>query len=330
MKFLAVLLVCVIAVCAASKFEQLTEDQYQFFFSKFIKQHNKNYDYSEFFVRYQIFKDNMDFITAHNSEKHSYKVAMNAFGDLTLEEFKVQNFGYTPKQRDWMRNKNVANLTVSKLPASVDWRTKNAVTPVKNQGQCGSCWAFSTTGSTEGAWAIAKGQLVSLSEQQLMDCSGAEGNQGCNGGLMDNAFEFIIKNKGICSEQSYPYQAVDGTCKTCTSVVTISGYKDVATDNELQLQAAAAQQPVSVAIEADQAAFQFYSGGVFDAACGTALDHGVLVVGYGTDSGKDFWIVKNSWGATWGESGYIRMVRGTTAGSSGECGIAMEPSYPVV
>ncbi|RYG50181.1 hypothetical protein EON67_05740, partial [archaeon] len=210
-----------------------------------------------------------------------------------------------------------------------DWVAKGAVTPVKNQGDCGSCWSFSTTGSVEGAHFIATGKLVSLSEQQLVDCSGAEGNNGCNGGLMDYAFEYIIKNKGICSEESYPYTGTDGKCKKCTAVATITGYKDVPTNSETSLVAAIAERPVSVAIEADQSSFQFYSGGVLTAACGTSLDHGVLAVGYGTLSGNDYYKVKNSWGPDWGMSGYVLLGRGSKFnGNSGQCGIQSQPSYP--
>ena len=148
---------------------------------------------------------------------------------------------------------------------------------------------------------------------------------------MDDAFQYIIDNKGICKESEYSYTGADGTCKTCTSAVKITGYKDVAQNSSLALKAAAAQQPISVAIEADQLGFQFYFGGVFDGTCGTNLDHGVLVAGYGTDSssGKDYWLVKNSWGASWGEQGYIRLVRSDANGPA-QCGIAMQPSYPIV
>merc|ERR1712187_747035 len=200
-----------------------------------------------------------------------------------------------------------------------------AVTPVKNQGQCGSCWAFSTTGSTEGAWKIAGNSLVSLAEQQLVDCDKVD--SGCNGGLMDNGFSFLEKN-AACTESSYTYTARDGTCQASGCSVAIpqggvTGYKDVS--GESGLASAVQQQPVSVAIEADLSSFQLYSGGVMSGSCGTQLDHGVLAVGFGTDGGVEYWKVKNSWGASWGESGYIRMKKGIN-----QCGIANQPSYPVV
>jgi C1A family cysteine protease len=281
---------------------------------------------AEIAQRYQIFKNKVAFINAHNERAEqgleTYTVGLNAMTHLSDEEYKQMYL--STYQRTTPRNEVT-------LPAatedSVDWRTKGAVTPVKNQGQCGSCWSFSTTGSTEGAHAIASGKLVSLSEQQLCDCSTSYGNQGCNGGLMDNAFKYIIANGGLDTEEDYPYTARDGTCnpsKQGKHAVTISGYQDVPHNNEDQLAAAVAKGPVSVAIEADQMGFQTYKSGVFSGNCGTQLDHGVLVVGYS----DDYWIVKNSWGASWGDEGYIMMKRGVSA--SGICGIAMEPSYPTV
>jgi len=216
-------------------------------------------------------------------------------------------------------------------PTSVDWVTQGVVTPVKNQGDCGSCWAFSTTGSIECEYAIKTGQLNSLSEQQLVDCSSSYGNEGCNGGLMDWAFEYVMAEGGLCSEAEYPYTGVDGTCQTCQTLYDpITTYTDVVADNEADLTTAAAMGCVSVAIEADQYAFQYYSSGILTGLCGTALDHGVLVVGYGTSGSQDYWLVKNSWGTSWGEEGYIQVCKGcvTPNGAEGECGINMEPSYP--
>jgi len=212
-----------------------------------------------------------------------------------------------------------ASLVEDNSPSvgDVDWVAAGAVTPVKDQGQCGSCWAFSTTGTVEGAWFVSKKALVSVSEQQLVDCAGSEGNQGCNGGLMTTALDWIVGNKGIAAEAAYPYTARDGRCKTGqTSVVTISGHKEVAA-GEANLMTALNTQPIAIAIEADQTCFQFYHSGILDdRSCGTALDHGVLLVGAGTEAGKNYWRIKNSWGASWGDKGFIRFIR-----DKDQCGI---------
>jgi len=236
---------------------------------------------------------------------------------------------------------NPENLTA--LPYAVDWTTKGAVTPVKDQGQCGSCWSFSTTGALEGAFAIKYGTLVSFSEQQLVDCDtlGNGGrDHGCNGGLMDNAFAWIAKNNGLCTETDYPYVSgvtkTAGTCqKSCKNVGgsdVLSSPIDVESASDVAMMVALAQQPVSIAIEADEREFQLYKSGVFSGKCGTNLDHGVLAVGYGTDSsGGDYYKVKNSWSTTWGEKGYIRLGRGAGFNEGqGQCGILLEASYPVV
>jgi len=225
----------------------------------------------------------------------------------------------------------------------VDWRTEGAVTPVKNQGQCGSCWAFSTTGSLESAHFRLTGELISLSEQQLVDCSGKFDNDGCNGGLMDNAFEYVKSVGGLNTEDSYPYIGKAQKCKFQKEKIgsTCSGYVDIPKGDEATLkEAVATQGAISVAIDVTEDKFMFYKSGVFvDSKCGNSedeLNHGVLVVGYGslnstadatdTNPPSDFWIVKNSWGIKWGEEGYIRMARN----HDNMCGIATKSSYPLV
>jgi len=278
-------------------------------------------------IRFEIFKDNMEKIEAHNQKNISWRMALNQFADMTPSEFK--------KYTSCLMNGKPASTELFTpqpgvtVPDSVDWVAKGDVTPVKNQGACGSCWAFSTTGSIESRAAIAGGGLISLSEQDLVDCSKA--NNGCSGGLMDYAFEFVIGNGGLCTEADYAYTGKDGTCKTsCTKHDPISSYVDVESSTEALEQAIAAG-PVSIAIEADQWAFQLYSSGVFTGTCGTSLDHGVLAVGYGTMNGQDYWRVKNSWGSGWGDEGYIYLCRNCDANEGkGQCGILMSASYPVV
>jgi len=303
-------------------------------FAKFKAQHNKVYfDSRDESYRQQVFSANLRKIRQHNEEaaagKHTFTMAMNEFGDLLAEEFHAKYTGFQGARSKYTRSQNVADLSHVKLADSVDWVSAGAVTPVKNQGECGSCWSFSSTGSIEGAWFIKNKELVSLSEQELMDCSKSEGNMSCEGGLMDYAFEFVISKGGICSEASYPYTEKDSkTCTACTSVASISSYKDVK-ESEDDLAAAANIGPVSIAIEADQSSFQFYSSGVLTSTCGTKLDHGVLLVGYGNYEGIDYWKVKNSWGETWGMDGYILLEKGSSQ-TGGQCGILMSASYPVV
>jgi len=303
-------------------------------FEQFIAKWSKVYTEEEKVARFEIFKINRAFVMAENSKGHKYTLAVNEFADMTADEFGATHMGLKKPEKIWGDFPYLGQHKYSgaTLPTSVDWSSKGAVTPIKNQGQCGSCWSFSTTGSLEGAWEIATGKLVSLSEQQFVDCSASFGNQGCNGGLMDNAFKYAEQN-AICTEESYPYKAKSGTCEasTCTTGLPkggVTGFKDVKPQDLQSMEEAVAQQPVSIAIEADQSVFQLYHSGVLTATCGTKLDHGVLAVGYGTLSGTDYWKVKNSWGATWGNEGYILLAKGKDA--AGECGIKMQPSYPVV
>nr|XP_043636238.1 low-temperature-induced cysteine proteinase-like [Erigeron canadensis] len=315
-----------------------TEEEVNGMYDAWLIKHGKVYNaIGEKDKRFKIFKDNLKYIDTHNSGDHSYKLGLNKFSDLTVEEYRM---GYTGVKKIDMNRKMKNNNNVKSdrylvksgdvLPDSVDWRTKGAVAAVKDQGSCGSCWAFSTIGSVEAVNQIVTGELITLSEQELVDCDRSY-NQGCNGGDMDYAFEFIVKNGGIDTDTDYPYTGKDGKCDATrknAKVVSIDGYEDVPVNDEYALQNAAANQPITVAIEASSRDFQLYASGIFSGSCGTDLDHGVVVVGYGTENGKDYWIVRNSWGAEWGEEGYIRMER-NIKDKKGKCGIAMEASYPL-
>jgi len=292
--------------------------------------HNKAYtDLDEEKVRYTIWQDNLRRITEFNEKSSNLFLRMNHFGDMTNTEFRKTMNGYLkPENRSGSTFLSPSHVSI---PDTVDWRKEGYVTPVKNQGQCGSCWAFSTTGSLEGQHFKKSGKLVSLSEENLVDCSTSFGNHGCQGGLMDNAFRYIKSNGGIDTETSYPYKGRQGKCKYEKSDIgaTDTGYVDVKEGDEDALKTAVATiGPISVAIDASHFSFQFYHSGVYDetSCSSTQLDHGVLAVGYGTYQGKDYWLVKNSWGESWGLQGYIRMSRN----KDNQCGIASSASYPLV
>jgi len=287
------------------------------------------------------FADNEDYINNHNAQGKSYQLGHNKFSHLTVEEYRdFARLGLDAAPQSTAEFVHQAPANLDSVPASIDWTTKGAVTPVKDQGQCGSCWSFSTTGSMEGAYFLKNGKLESFSEQNFVDCdnrSNGGKDKGCNGGLMDNAFTWATKNGGICSEADYPYVSgttkTAGTCNTgCTQVKNSApkSHTDVTKNSDSAMMSALAQQPVSIAIEADQKDFQLYKSGVFTGTCGAKLDHGVLAVGYGTLNGVDFYKVKNSWGTTWGDKGYILLGRGSQYNSgAGQCGmLAGPPSYP--
>jgi len=298
--------------------------------------HTKKYSSSEESLRRLIWEENLKRVALHNLEaamgKHTYTLAMNEFADLSGEEFAKIVLGscVIPKRNSTGAATFLKSPFIT-VPTAVDWRDKNLVTPIKDQKQCGSCWAFSTTGSLEGQHSKKTGKLVSLSEQQLVDCSGKFGNYGCMGGLMDNAFRYIKANGGIDTEASYPYEARDGHCrfKPADIGATVAGYTDIPEGDEAALtQAIATVGPISVAIDASHFSFQLYHTGVYyEKRCSsTRLDHGVLAVGYGTEDGQDFYWVKNSWGVSWGQKGYIKMARNRR----NNCGIATQSSYPLV
>nr|BAN20187.1 cathepsin L [Riptortus pedestris] len=327
-----VIILCLLVCCwAFAKAQPISPSEGQEW-ERFKTTYGKSYPHKEEeLYRQQVFVNNFRSIQAHNKKyeegKTTFTLKINKFADLTSEEFRKLYNGYKGKTP----SSQVYTDEGGDLPASVDWRPKGAVTPIKNQGQCGSCWAFSATGSLEGQTFLKKGKLVSLSEQNLMDCSEDYGNEGCDGGLMDQAFDYIKDNKGIDTEESYPYEAENGKCrfKKASIGATLKSYTDVKSGSESALQSAVANVgPISVAIDAGEFSFQFYESGIYyESACSpSALDHGVLAVGYGSNNKGDYWIVKNSWGEDWGDKGYILMARN----KNNNCGIATQASYPNV
>lgn len=338
MKLLGFFILCAFVVAAnAVSFVDLISEEWDLYKTQYAKKYETEIEDR---YRMKVFMENKHKINMHNKLYErgvvSYKLSMNHYGDLFHHEFLERMNGYRMHLRLLDGESSGAtfiepyNVTI---PDTVDWRTRGAVTEVKNQGQCGSCWAFSATGALEGQHFRSTNKLVSLSEQNLVDCSGRYGNNGCNGGLMDNAFKYVKANKGIDTETAYPYVGVsNGTCHYNPKKIgaTDKGYVDIPEGDEKKLKIAVATVgPISVAIDASHESFQFYQEGVYyQAGCSSQmLDHGVLAVGYGTtEDGKDYWLVKNSWGEQWGDQGYIKMARN----KHNNCGIATQASYPLV
>ncbi|XP_021746603.1 vignain-like [Chenopodium quinoa] len=336
-KFFLVLLSAALVLGLAESFDfhekdLASEESLWDLYERWRAHHTVSRDLQEKQRRFNVFKANARHVHQTNKMDKPYKLKLNMYADMTNHEFRT-SYGSKIAHHRMFHPRPVTEFMHGKLedvPASVDWRAKGAVTPVKNQGNCGSCWAFSTVAAVEGINQIKTKQLVSLSEQELVDCD--HDNEGCNGGLVEHALGYIKKAGGVVAETTYPYAAKDETCnsaKTNTPVVKIDGYEVVPENNEDALTKAVANQPVSVAIDASGSDMQLYSEGVFSGKCGTDLDHAVTAVGYGiTQDGTKYWIVKNSWGPGWGEKGYIRMQRGVSA-KEGLCGIAMDACYPI-
>jgi len=309
---------------------------YEVEFVSFMKSHAKTYSHGDFQTRFAIFRKNLDFVLAHDAEAKGFTVAINKFSDLSSQEFAAMFNGFDNEAHlREMKSSVEANFHVANgaaPPDTQDWRSKGAVTPIKDQGQCGSCYSFSSTGSMEATHFLSgQGSLVGLSEQNLVDCSQSYGNQGCRGGLMAYCFKYVKNNGGIDSEAFYPYEAQVGQCRFSADNVTttIDGFKYIVSGSESDLfNAIGTVQPISVAIDASWPSFQAYSGGVYyEPQCSTyKLDHAVLAVGYGSANGTPYYLVKNSWGTNWGMKGYIWMSRD----KSNNCGIATAASYSVI
>ncbi|KAJ4786623.1 hypothetical protein LUZ62_037869 [Rhynchospora pubera] len=292
-----------------------SEESLKALYERWISHHGLSRDLDDKAKKFNVFKDNVKYIHEFNKQGHSYELALNKFGAMTKEEFRSTYAGskidhHRIRRGEARGSGSFMYEKVKSVPASVDWRLKGAVNPVKNQGQC-----------------VLEYQLnQSMNNNWLTD---REQDEGCNGGLMDYAFEYIKNNRGVTTEAAYSYTAQDGTCHSSNPVVKIDGHEKVPANDEKALLKAVANQPISVSIEASGRPFQFYSKGVFSGPCGTDLDHGVAVVGYGaTTDGTKYWIVRNSWGSNWGEGGYIRFKRDITS-KTGLCGIAMDGSYPI-
>jgi C1A family cysteine protease len=295
-------------------------------FNSWKSQHGFKFSAAEESVRQALFQKTSQLVNEHNAKPNkSFELGLNQFSAYSDEEFAALFLGELKGVQDNQTQVVTLNTTLLKETPSFDWTTKGAVTPIKNQGSCGSCWAFSATGALEGLRFVSKGDLPAFSEQHLLDCSGSYGNLGCNGGLAYYAFNYVKAN-GIVKGSEYPYTAKQGACSIPASAekFKISGWAQVPKGDLAQMQTALSNQPLAVSVQADSAVFRNYKSGILDdASCGTALNHAILAVGY--ETGK-YWKVKNSWGTAWGTDGYILIAM---KGDLGICGINQRVTYPI-
>jgi len=326
---LTLVLAC-LAISASAANSKPREYYEELFFEHIQEFQLKIADGKEFLKRIANFAANIDLIERHNADTtQTYKMGTNQFTHLSFAEFlEAAHIGGAVPPNLRRQSDAVFTATGVSTPDSWDWTTQGAVTPVKDQGQCGSCWSFSATGAMEGGYYIKNKSLLSFSEQQLVSCAPSP-NEGCNGGWMDDAYDYVKGYGGLPAESSYPYSSgtsqVSGTCNNVKPIAGTAptGHVTVAS-NAAAMKEAVFARPVSIAIQANQMAFQTYKSGVLTGNCGTNLDHGVLAVGYGTENGVDYWKVKNSWGPSWGEAGYIKIARG----DDNKCGVLSAASYP--
>jgi hypothetical protein len=322
-KILLLALACV-AIC-----HDVSESEVTIAFGSFMREFNKAYNtIEETVTRYNIFAENYRYILNHNEFNYDFKLGVNQFADLTLEEIKAKFL--KKKVEGAFKDPCKFKHEPIKGEEKVDWR-KVVGNTVKNQGNCGSCWAFSTIGALEGLYAIKKGAQLLFSEQELVDCSRDYGNEGCNGGEMNLAFEYI-HDKGISTQKEYPYEGRDRTCRKKSNSFQIDGCVNVTENDNDMLLEALTHGPVSVAVKANNREFMYYRGGIIKSGCGGAhdeLDHGITLIGADFEGATPFWIVKNSWGTSWGERGYVRIMRNKGKGPS-LCGIAMDACYPAL
>ncbi|XP_066283946.1 digestive cysteine proteinase 2-like [Branchiostoma lanceolatum] len=326
------LLIACVAMVSMSMAKHMDWEEYK-------ETYDLSFSHREDRVRRSIFEENLNTIDKHNKEadlgRHSHWLGVNRLAHMTNKEYVARTMVKSDKSSGSANGTaqvlEFGHTRTRRAADEVDWRTKGCVTPVKDQGQCYSSWAFSATGSLECQWFLNNGILVSLSEQQLLDCSGSYGNYGCQGGMTENAFQYITENGGITTEASYPYGGVDGECRFDEegSAATITGFVNIMSGETALKDAVTNIGPISVNIDASHPSFQLYHSGVYEEPnCSTTmLDLSALVVGYGFSSGgKPYWLVKNSWGTSWGDNGYIMIARN----NNNMCGIATEASYPLV